>query len=133
MNWMKTLAGTLALAALCLAPVAVVAGDDPKPTMAPLPGFSADNPYAKELPAAKQAQSDALAKLNGVIQNDPFNFDAQIEAYYTYAAAQARYDTLLQLAQDWEKQNKGTLSGKVLSLDMDAILPRDAEPASAAA
>lgn len=131
MNWMKCIVSAAAIAALCWGPATGLLAEEPKHIAPPVSAFSDDNPYAKQLPEAEKAVSAALANLNEVIQKDPFNFDAQIQAYYAYARAQARYDVLLDMAQAWEKERRGSFSGKVLSFDVDFLVPRASDAQSA--
>ncbi len=93
------------------------------------PALSKDNPYLKEIEAAEKAVSDSLAKLYALQQQDPFNFDAQMDAYYVYLKAESTLRLLKQKAQEWEKANMPSFKGRVLAFEKDIpIRIMDSDP-----
>lgn len=112
---------TLALvAALALgggAPLAAQPDDSPASSLRrhhpPVP--TGENPYAKPLEEARQKAKAAYGNLLALMEREPFNFDAQLAAYYAYIYAQTRVQVLQKLHDEWEQRQKQILfTGRVL-------------------
>lgn len=126
MNWMRISMVAMMLALLTAVAVPALA-ENAEPGSAggagitdpTQPGLSKDNPYLKEIESAEKAVSDSLAKLYALQQQDPFNFDAQMDAYYVYLKAESTLRLLKQKAQEWEKANMPSFKGQVLAFEKD--------------